>query len=59
MEVGDTKTEAVCMDGEKPVMLTGKVVYIHPQRRFYVVEFPFEKGSFRESFYFPNRRGTK
>lgn len=37
---------------------TATVVYIHPQRRFYTVEFTFGRGRrFRESFYFPDRAG--
>lgn len=28
----------------------GRVVYIHPEGRFYTLEFTFERGSFRESF---------
>lgn len=33
----------------------GTVVYIHPERRFFSVEFKFDYGSFRQSFYFPAR----
>lgn len=33
----------------------GTVVYIHPQRRFFSVEFKFKYYSFRQSFYFPAR----
>lgn len=41
----------------------GKVVYIHPLRRYYTVEFSFERMdgvvlSYRESFYFPERAGA-
>ena len=40
----------------------GTVVYIHPERRYYVVEFrfPYIPGvvrAFRESFFFPERAG--
>ena len=28
----------------------GKVVYVHPAGRFYIVEFTFPGGKFRESF---------
>ena len=42
-------------DGES---YTATVVYIHPQRRFYTVEFAFARGRrFRESFYFQDRAG--
>lgn len=37
------------------------VVYIHPQRRFYTVEFKSEVtgATFRESFLFPGRDGAE
>jgi len=38
---------------------SGRVVYIHPRRQFFVVEFQFGRGAFRESFYFPERGGNK
>lgn len=49
MKVGDKRTEKVESIGKT---MTGRVTYIHPLRRYYVVEFKFPKGSFRESFYF-------
>lgn len=37
-----------------------RVVYIHPQRHFYIVEFEMPKNNhFRESFYFKNRSGPE
>lgn len=41
----------------------GRVVYIHPKRRFYVAEFSFERmpgvvRTYRESFFFPERAGA-
>lgn len=37
---------------------TATVVYIHPQRRFYTVEFNLPRGrKCRESYYFPDRAG--
>lgn len=37
---------------------TATVVYIHPQRRFYTVEFDMPRGrKCRESYYFPDRAG--
>lgn len=37
---------------------TATVVYIHPQRRFYTVEFDLPRGrKCRESYYFPDRAG--
>lgn len=39
---------------------TCRVVYIHPENRFYTVEFksPVTGETFRQSFYFADRRGT-
>ena len=41
----------------------GTVVYIHPELRYYVAEFQFERTdgavlSYRESFFFPERAGA-
>lgn len=47
LQVGDTTTEFLTSVNQT---LTGKVVYVHPERRFYTVEFEFEYGKFRESF---------
>lgn len=34
--------------------MTGKVVYIHPERRFYTLEFQNEKGfRWRECYFYP------
>lgn len=36
----------------------GVVVYIHPQRRFYILGFRYPNGArFREAFYFEDRAG--
>lgn len=47
VKVGDKVTEAVGSIGRS---LAGRVVYVHPQGRFYIVEFQVSGGSFRESF---------
>ena len=40
--------------------IPGVVVYIHPQRRFYSIEFDMGRGRHcRESFYFPARSGPE
>lgn len=40
-------------------LLEGTVVYIHPKRRFYTLQFKNRYGeTFRESFYFPSRGGN-
>lgn len=56
MKIGDRVTRnTVTMsdttkDKDKKTM-TGRVVYIHPEERYHVVEFSFPYGSVRESFY--------
>lgn len=61
MRACDKVRELLCdgapeMDHKTPgAKTTGTVVYIHPGERFYVVRFDFPAGSFRESFYFPDR----
>ena len=45
--VGEKTSEKIdCLGIQK----TGKVVYVHPAGRFYLVEFEFLGGRFRESF---------
>jgi len=57
LELGDKRTELFHYGEHKPSRKTGTVIYIHPKRRFYVVEFELAPGKFaRESYYFPNRR---
>lgn len=46
--LGDTVTRCIA-DTEKKA--TGTVVYIHPDFRYYVVEFSMQYGNFREAFY--------
>lgn len=60
MKVGDERIELPTVDSE--LMLQDRqprkcvVVFIHPQYRFYVVEFTTERGyRFRETFYFEDR----
>lgn len=57
MQIGDRKTEVIHMGQDHGVTKTGTVVYIHPERRFYVVEFDLGDCKIRESYYFPGRRG--
>jgi len=56
VKVGDRKTETLHFGEGNSRTYTGRVVYVHPERRFYIVEFGFEKGSFRETFYPEERR---
>ena len=58
MQLGDIVNEKICIGklvgstGQKsPMKYSGTVVYIHPKRRFYVVEFKWKHGNtFRESY---------
>lgn len=38
-------------------MMTGTVVYIHPEGRFFTLRFDFERGSFRQSYMIRGRIG--
>lgn len=58
MKTGDRKTETLHFGDCDGRTFTGTVVWIHPQRRFYVVEFRFGGRTFREAFYFPGRGGN-
>lgn len=59
MKTGDRKTETLYFGDCLGRPYTGRVVWIHPQRRFYVVEFQFGQKKFREAFYFPGRGGNR
>ena len=60
MQVGDVIQQTFKFDdntsgywrGCRMRTLTGTVVYIHPLRRFYVLEFKLPGGTFRQSFTF-------
>lgn len=46
--IGDTVSKHIeALNGSA----TGTVVYIHPDFRYYVVEFSMQCGNFREAFY--------
>lgn len=62
MNIGDTLTLKPTMDASsgfaRPDVLPCTVIYIHPLRRFYVVEFRVGGYAWRETFYSearPNR----
>lgn len=62
MQIGDT-VHLHTTQSKPGEVNPGKVVYIHPLRRYYTVEFSFERMdgvvlSYRESFYFPDRAGA-
>lgn len=57
MQIGDKKTEVIHMGDAHGVTMTGTVVFIHPERRFYVVEFALDGHAVRESYFFSVRRG--
>lgn len=50
-------TEKVSFGDSMPKPMAGTVVWIHPRRIFYVAEFELAIGKFRESYFFPTRRG--
>ena len=53
IRLGDEITAKVNYGMEGGTLLPpekGRVVYIHPEGRFFTAEFRFERGSFRESF---------
>ena len=54
MIIGDYVVERPTAGDHRSPPQRGKVVYIHPEGRFYTVEFTYERfgrrGSFRESF---------
>lgn len=47
VEIGDKINHYIEATGTKK---TGTVVWIHPEKRFYVVEFEFRNGKFTEAF---------
>lgn len=61
MKVNDKRQETPSFDSTAGMDDVGpmdcRVVYVHPQGRFYTVEFksPVTGETFRETFYFPNR----
>ncbi len=55
MNIGEKKTEVFHFGDVKGITKTGRVVWIHPERRFYVVEFDIEGRRVRESYFFPGR----
>ena len=61
MKVGDTLKLKPFLDADSGMVATKArectVVYIHPDRRYYEVEFVFPLGKFRQTMYFPEREG--
>lgn len=61
MKVNDKRQETPSFDSTAGMDDVGpmdcRVVYVHPQGRFYTVEFksPVTGETWRETFYFPNR----
>ena len=57
IQLGDTYQKRVSeplFEGHKrstsTKLFNGTVVYVHPERRYFVVQFDFPHGSYRESF---------
>lgn len=64
MNIGDiiqaVPTFATTFGRDKGKRQTATVIYIHPERRYYTVEFTNEQTgeTFRQSYFFEDRRGT-
>ena len=58
IRVGDKRAETPTIEGACFIgTLPCRVVYVHPQRRYYTVEFTFGRGRrFRESYFLPRSR---
>ena len=60
MQVGDHKSALIHFGDIEPTRETGTVTYIHPQRRFYTVEFNLPNGrTISETYYFPSHGGGR
>lgn len=61
MRVGDRREEipsyGVTVNERTDERLPCTVVYVHPRKLYYVVEFQLDGGSVRETYYFARRRG--
>ncbi len=58
IRVGDKRAETPTIEGACFIgTLPCRVVYVHPQRRYYTVEFSFGHRRFRESYFIPRSRG--
>lgn len=57
MSIGDRVQVKPCSEGGARGVVMGRVVYIHPQHRYFTVEFDAGGGKLRESFPFDHRRG--
>lgn len=53
MQIGDKVSCQINFGKGDPNTKTGRVIYIHPCRRFYIAEFEGAGGNWRESFFFP------
>ena len=58
INVGDKRAEEPTLEGAWYLgTLPCRVVYVHPEKRFYTVEFTFERNRrFRESYFMPRTR---
>lgn len=60
MKIGDIVTNHVLFSEDpckRRETVSGRCVYIHPQRRFYVAEFDIGGRKLREAYYFQTRKG--
>lgn len=58
INVGEKRAEEPTLEGAWYLgTLPCRVVYVHPEKRFYTVEFTFERNRrFRESYFMPRTR---
>ena len=58
INVGDRRAEVPTLEGAWYLgALPCRVVWVHPEKRFYTVEFTFERNRrFRESYFMPRTR---
>ena len=57
INVGDKRAEVPTLEGAWYLgRIPCRVIYVHPKRRYYTVEFIFDRGSFRESYWLPRSR---
>lgn len=59
MRVGSKIQVKPCMEGGARDTVTAAVVYIHPKRRYFVVEFQVDGRTIRESFLIRRHQGEK
>ena len=59
MKVGEKTSEWVHFGEVRPRRMGGVIEYIHPEKRFYVVRFTTDVGSFAEAYFLPGHGRTE